>query len=97
MHSIVQISTDKFEKAIYPVLVILVAALENAKPDSVNDMSLSQSIRFASAPAQHSGSQKSREELGVGNDIIGARSNREENGESIAEVARGAQEDLETV
>ncbi|THV01581.1 hypothetical protein K435DRAFT_793194 [Dendrothele bispora CBS 962.96] len=33
---------------IYPNLIILAVAHENNKPESVNDMSLSQSIRFAS-------------------------------------------------
>ncbi|THU86486.1 hypothetical protein K435DRAFT_922581 [Dendrothele bispora CBS 962.96] len=34
--------------AIYPILIILAVAHENNKPENVNDMSLSQSIRFAS-------------------------------------------------
>ncbi|THU87414.1 hypothetical protein K435DRAFT_867306 [Dendrothele bispora CBS 962.96] len=34
--------------AIYPVLIILVVALQNNNSESVNDMSLSQSIQFAS-------------------------------------------------
>ncbi|THU79374.1 hypothetical protein K435DRAFT_845485, partial [Dendrothele bispora CBS 962.96] len=47
--------------AIYPILIILVVAHENDKPESVNDMSLSQSIQFASVRASksedhHSGS-----------------------------------------
>ncbi|THU97546.1 hypothetical protein K435DRAFT_796412 [Dendrothele bispora CBS 962.96] len=37
--------------AIYPIIIILAVAHENNKPESVNDMSLSQSIRFASAQA----------------------------------------------
>ncbi|THU96116.1 hypothetical protein K435DRAFT_797613 [Dendrothele bispora CBS 962.96] len=40
--------------AIYPILIILVVAHENSKPESVNDMSLSQSIRFASVRASES-------------------------------------------
>ncbi|THV01210.1 hypothetical protein K435DRAFT_793552 [Dendrothele bispora CBS 962.96] len=40
--------------AIYPILIILVVAHENNKPESVNDMSLSQSIRFASVRAPKS-------------------------------------------
>ncbi|THV06356.1 hypothetical protein K435DRAFT_789502 [Dendrothele bispora CBS 962.96] len=40
--------------AIYPILIILVVARENNKPDSVNNMSLSQSIRFASVRASQS-------------------------------------------
>ncbi|THU99986.1 hypothetical protein K435DRAFT_935939 [Dendrothele bispora CBS 962.96] len=34
--------------ALYPLLIILVVARENAKPDNLGDMSLSQSMRFAS-------------------------------------------------
>ncbi|THU80632.1 hypothetical protein K435DRAFT_874184 [Dendrothele bispora CBS 962.96] len=34
--------------AIYPSLIILAVGHENNKPGSMNDMSLSQSIRFAS-------------------------------------------------
>ncbi|THU96301.1 hypothetical protein K435DRAFT_797448 [Dendrothele bispora CBS 962.96] len=37
--------------AIYPVLIILAVARENNKPENSNDMSLSQSIRFASVQA----------------------------------------------
>ncbi|THU78316.1 hypothetical protein K435DRAFT_876759 [Dendrothele bispora CBS 962.96] len=40
--------------AVYPLFVILVVARENAKPDNVNNMSLSQSIRFASAQTARS-------------------------------------------
>ncbi|THV01580.1 hypothetical protein K435DRAFT_853596 [Dendrothele bispora CBS 962.96] len=40
--------------AIYPILIILAVAHENNKPESVNDMSLSQSIRFASVRASKS-------------------------------------------
>ncbi|THU87183.1 hypothetical protein K435DRAFT_804516 [Dendrothele bispora CBS 962.96] len=40
--------------AIYPILIILAVAHENNKPGSVNDMSLSQSIQFASAQASKS-------------------------------------------
>ncbi|THU85827.1 hypothetical protein K435DRAFT_805590 [Dendrothele bispora CBS 962.96] len=40
--------------AIYPVLIILAVAHENNKPESLNDMSLSQSIRFASVQASKS-------------------------------------------
>ncbi|THV06362.1 hypothetical protein K435DRAFT_789505 [Dendrothele bispora CBS 962.96] len=40
--------------AIYPILIILVVARENNKPESVNNMSLSQSIRFASVRASKS-------------------------------------------
>ncbi|THU87198.1 hypothetical protein K435DRAFT_804528 [Dendrothele bispora CBS 962.96] len=40
--------------AIYPILIILAVAHENNKPQSVNDMSLSQSIRFASIRASKS-------------------------------------------
>ncbi|THV03747.1 hypothetical protein K435DRAFT_851535 [Dendrothele bispora CBS 962.96] len=41
--------------AIYPILIILLVAHENNKSESVNDMSLSQSIQFASAQASKSG------------------------------------------
>ncbi|THU96300.1 hypothetical protein K435DRAFT_797447 [Dendrothele bispora CBS 962.96] len=37
--------------AIYPVLIILAVAYESNKPENLNDMSLSQSIRFASVQA----------------------------------------------
>ncbi|THV01702.1 hypothetical protein K435DRAFT_853565 [Dendrothele bispora CBS 962.96] len=37
--------------AIYPILIILAAGHENARPDNENDMSLSQSIQFASRQA----------------------------------------------
>ncbi|THV06975.1 hypothetical protein K435DRAFT_789066 [Dendrothele bispora CBS 962.96] len=40
--------------AVYQILIILVVANENNKPESVNDMSLSQSIRFASVRASTS-------------------------------------------
>ncbi|THV02911.1 hypothetical protein K435DRAFT_792147 [Dendrothele bispora CBS 962.96] len=40
--------------AIYPVLIILLVAHEDNKPENLNDMSLSQSIRFASAQASES-------------------------------------------
>ncbi|THU86119.1 hypothetical protein K435DRAFT_868580 [Dendrothele bispora CBS 962.96] len=43
--------------AIYPVLVILAVAHESNKPENVNNMSLSQSIRFASAQASKSDSE----------------------------------------
>jgi len=36
------------QQALYPMLIILIATLENARPDNLNDMSLSQSIQFAS-------------------------------------------------
>ncbi|THU84361.1 hypothetical protein K435DRAFT_806768 [Dendrothele bispora CBS 962.96] len=45
--------------AIYPLLVILVVARENAKPDSLENTSLSQSIRFASVEAASSHTQGS--------------------------------------
>jgi len=40
-------------QALYPVLIILIVAVENSKDDASNgaNTSLSQSIRFASAPA----------------------------------------------
>ncbi|THV03637.1 hypothetical protein K435DRAFT_962348 [Dendrothele bispora CBS 962.96] len=41
--------------AIYPLLIILSVAHESKKPDSVNDMSLSQSIQFASVQTSKSG------------------------------------------
>ncbi|THU93583.1 hypothetical protein K435DRAFT_861358 [Dendrothele bispora CBS 962.96] len=40
--------------AIYPILIILAVAHENNKPESVHNMSLSQSIRFASVRASKS-------------------------------------------
>ncbi|THV02322.1 hypothetical protein K435DRAFT_921770 [Dendrothele bispora CBS 962.96] len=40
--------------AIYPILIILAVAHENNKPESVDNMSLSQSIRFASVRASQS-------------------------------------------
>ncbi|THU86490.1 hypothetical protein K435DRAFT_805074 [Dendrothele bispora CBS 962.96] len=40
--------------AIYPILILLAVAHENNKAESVNDMSLSQSIRFASVQASKS-------------------------------------------
>ncbi|THU87663.1 hypothetical protein K435DRAFT_867052 [Dendrothele bispora CBS 962.96] len=40
--------------AIYPILIILAVAHENSKPESMNDISLSQSIRFASIRASKS-------------------------------------------
>ncbi|THV04393.1 hypothetical protein K435DRAFT_850852 [Dendrothele bispora CBS 962.96] len=48
--------------ALYPLLIILVVAHENAKPENANDMSLSQSIRFASVQAASSEAQNSVEE-----------------------------------
>ncbi|THU83179.1 hypothetical protein K435DRAFT_807714 [Dendrothele bispora CBS 962.96] len=41
-------------QAIYPILIILAVAHENNKPENVNNMSLSQSIRFASVQASKS-------------------------------------------
>ncbi|THU79376.1 hypothetical protein K435DRAFT_875536 [Dendrothele bispora CBS 962.96] len=40
--------------AIYPILIILAVAHEEKKLESVNDMSLSQSIQFASVQASES-------------------------------------------
>ncbi|THU85789.1 hypothetical protein K435DRAFT_868926 [Dendrothele bispora CBS 962.96] len=37
--------------ALYPVLIVVIAAAENAKPATIDEMSLSQSIRFASGQA----------------------------------------------
>ncbi|THV04398.1 hypothetical protein K435DRAFT_790965 [Dendrothele bispora CBS 962.96] len=48
--------------ALYPLLIILVVTHENAKPENANDMSLSQSIRFASVQAASSEAQNSVEE-----------------------------------
>ncbi|THU85888.1 hypothetical protein K435DRAFT_805542 [Dendrothele bispora CBS 962.96] len=48
--------------AIYPILIILAVAHENSKPESVNDMSLSQSIRFASVQASKSEDHHSESE-----------------------------------
>ncbi|THU82200.1 hypothetical protein K435DRAFT_844477 [Dendrothele bispora CBS 962.96] len=43
-----------FVSALYPVLVILVVSMEMSRNDSEEDWSLSQSIRFASSPAEAS-------------------------------------------
>jgi len=51
------VQTD-FLKALYPIIIILAAALENEKLETTNDMSLSHSIRFALAQAS-SGTQGS--------------------------------------
>ncbi|KAF5361266.1 hypothetical protein D9758_010311 [Tetrapyrgos nigripes] len=52
-----------FLSALYPILIILLVALERSKEDirSMNEMSLSQSIRFASAQPAASQSESQRE------------------------------------
>ncbi|THU96390.1 hypothetical protein K435DRAFT_858607 [Dendrothele bispora CBS 962.96] len=48
--------------ALYPVLIIVIAAAENAKPTTIGEMSSSQSIRFASGQASSSEGHRSMTE-----------------------------------
>ncbi|THU83198.1 hypothetical protein K435DRAFT_871547 [Dendrothele bispora CBS 962.96] len=48
--------------ALYPVLIVVIAAAENAKPATIDEMSLSQSIRFASGQASSSEGHRSMTE-----------------------------------
>ncbi|THU82198.1 hypothetical protein K435DRAFT_460859 [Dendrothele bispora CBS 962.96] len=43
-----------FVSALYPLLVVLIASMEMSRNDSIEDLSLSQSIRFASSPTEAS-------------------------------------------
>ncbi|KAF5332989.1 hypothetical protein D9758_017493 [Tetrapyrgos nigripes] len=52
-----------FFSVLYPILVILMVSLEKSKDDSWNsakDLSLSESIRFASAPAEAASQTQTR-------------------------------------
>ncbi|THU86492.1 hypothetical protein K435DRAFT_805075 [Dendrothele bispora CBS 962.96] len=76
--------------AIYPILIILAVAHENNKSESVNDMSLSQSIRFASVRASESEHHhsESREESQLAFPAASINNSTEVEGNEIEVVPR---------